>query len=354
MLEQDDRARRRRLRVYGAALVAAGALAFAACGDAPDSEETTAEAGGGDDGIQLAFFGIKGNTYDQASVEAGQAVADEAGATTEVFDIGFDPSKQFNLIQDATTSGKYDGFVLDPLDAASLRPALEEAMDAGIAIGTFDLPSGPDPSTADVQIPGIAGAVTKPATVDGEDAADAIEGACKGKDPCQVAYIYGDKAIQADQQRFDVVDQRAQASDGAIEIVAEGEGGYLADPALKVTQNMLQANPDIDVIATGGDQMAIGAEQAVEDAGLTGQVAIIGAGASRLGLAAVEDGRWYATTLYLPADEGRRATELVIDKINGEDVSEGIDAMDLRGETPQVLSTDNQDEWADFEPQWEG
>ena len=45
-------------------------------------------------------------------------------------------------------------------------------------------------------------------------------------------------------------------------VVAVKEGGYLADPSLKATQDILQSTPDLNVITTTSDPMTEGAEQA--------------------------------------------------------------------------------------------
>ena len=46
--------------------------------------------------------------------------------------------------------------------------------------------------------------------------------------------------------------------------------------------------------------MIVGAEQAVEDAGLTGQIALVGNGGSEIAVEAVRDGRWFGTAATYP------------------------------------------------------
>ena len=103
----------------------------------------------------------------------------------------------------------------------------------------------------------------------------------------------------------------------AIEIVAEQEGKYAAETARAALQNILQAHRDVDVVATTGDQMAFGMEQAIKAAGLQGKVKIIGNGASAVGVSAVKAGRWHATVVLLPCTEGRVATEYVVRAARG-------------------------------------
>ena len=79
----------------------------------------------------------------------------------------------------------------------------------------------------------------------------------------------------------------------SIKVVAEQEAQFAADPAVQAMQNILQAQSDIDVVTTDGDQMTFGAEQAIKSAGRKG-IALTGNGGGKLGLTAIRAGRWCA------------------------------------------------------------
>ncbi|MGH2618237.1 MAG: substrate-binding domain-containing protein, partial [Thermomicrobiales bacterium] len=129
-------------------------------------------------------------------------------------------------------------------------------------------------------------------------------------------------------------------------------GEYLAETALPVAQDVLQANPDIDVIASSGDQMIVGAEQAVQDAGLTDQVALVGNGGSEIAVTAVREDRWFGTAAAYPRSEGEVATDYVIRAIRGEELEPiGLGSQDLSEGFGPLVNQDNADE---FEPEWEG
>ena len=84
-------------------------------------------------------------------------------------------------------------------------------------------------------------------------------------------------ARHGDPQGFD-----AATAGHNIKVVAEGETFYNPANALKASQTMLQAHPDLNVIV-GADQGATGAQQA-----LNGQkVTLIGYGGGGVGLKAV-------------------------------------------------------------------
>ena len=110
-----------------------------------------------------------------------------------------------------------------------------------------------------------------------------------------------------------------------------------------------------DIVFNGGDQMAMGVEMAIADAGLqAGSIDIIGGGAGDYGVEAVEDGRWYATFVTLPYDAGFLATKMAIRAAQGKYISDtGINPVERRG-LPYMLTQDNLDDFGCFYPQWPG
>ena len=103
------------------------------------------------------------------------------------------------------------------------------------------------------------------------------------------------------------------------------------------------------------DQMALGAEQAIDDAGRTGEMAIVGGGGSKPAVTAVKEGRWYATPAFVPFDEGREAMEMAIIAARGGTIDSPARFSLDYSSLPQVLTQDNLAEWADgFDGQWEG
>ena len=121
-----------------------------------------------------------------------------------------------------------------------------------------------------------------------------------------MAYLQGFRALPLDNARTEAVLAGLKAAEN-VEVVASPEGGYTQATGLAAAQDVLQANPDVDVII-GSSQAILGAEQAVEDAGLTGRVALIGNGAPRQAVAAVREGRWFA--IWADAESARARRRL--------------------------------------------
>jgi ribose transport system substrate-binding protein len=303
--------------------------------------------------VKVAFFHYgPGNTYAEAALEGGKAAAEEMNAELTEFGSSFDAQVQRRQIQDAIATGQYDAFVIQPANGAAIVDIVQQAVDKDIKVASASEPMGPDRTTNEPQVEGVVVSAQEPIPEIGKNIGDLVIGACEGVDPCEVAYLLGLASFPSDPPTLDAVKETI-GSHPNIKLVATAEGEYLRDPAYQATQDILQANPDLDVIATVGDQMTLGAEQAVAAAGREGEVKLIGNAASEPGVAAVKEGRWYGDTVILPFDEGRIATEAAIAAARGEEYeySGGVSPVEeLSPIGPLVLRKNA----AKFKAQWKG
>jgi ribose transport system substrate-binding protein len=340
-------------------------LAATSCGGdddeaEPAGEETaaadTGAAAGGEDGepIRLAvFLASAANTYWQAELE-GATEAAEAAGNVEItsFDGEFDTNRQKSQLQDALASQQYDAWFIGPNEGAALVPEITQALEQGIPVSCTLVPCGSDIREVDVQIEGMTAFIGVGFFENGQDLGELTLQACEGKDPCKVVWLPGLPSLPLEQAREAGLRSVLEGNE-TVEIVATQGGGYLAAPALEATQNILQANPDAAVIVSSGDQMIVGAERAVRLAGKEGDIALIGNGATTDGVEAISEGRWFGSAVYLPRTEGRLATELVIQSIREEPVTDVyIDPLEEL-DAPRIITQENVDE-VQFEPEFEG
>ena len=318
--------------IVSVAVAAVIALTLAACGgvEGPGDEgddNASSISEDADRPVRLAaFLQSTENTYFQADLEGIEAAAEEASGgevTVKAFDGQFDSAAQVKQIEDANASGNYDAYVVMANDGAAVTPAVKEAIGQGIPVVAGYVPIGPDITESEPQVDGVVATVWHDEPADGRDLADATIKACEEEhpdaDPCQVIEISGGNALPYEAAKLDEFEKQIATADQNIEMVAQQEGNFLRDQARTAAQNMLQANPDVNVIATTGDQMTLGAEDAVKDAGLEGEVTLLGDGASVQGVEAVQQGRWFSTNAYLPFDEGKYSAEIAIDAARGID-----------------------------------
>jgi ribose transport system substrate-binding protein len=311
-------------RWVAAALLVLAAGAFAACGS---------DAGGGASGgdgktkvKKIAFFGFaSANSFAQATFAGIKEEAAKHHVEVKFFDPNFDGAKQVSQIQNAITSGEYQAFIVQANDGNAVVPPIREAINEGITVVGEFTPVGTKYDTIEPQVPGLIFVGEAP-TENGKALGELGVQACKGMDPCEVAYLEGFKALPLDNARTDAV-KSALAGGSNVKLVASVEGGYTQDTGLKAAQNVLQAHPEVDVMI-GSSQAIAGAEQAVKDAGA--KVKLIGNGGSHQAVKAVKDGRWFATYVIAEKSAGAKATELAIKKAEGGKVAPSFDTRQLQ------------------------
>ena len=334
----------RRVALMVAALSVA-ALTLAACSGPATSEEPT-----GDEPLEIAYLSFAvANSYDTPMLAAAEAVAAENNAKITVFDANNDPQAQYTQLQNVITSGQYDGIITQPIFGTGLVDLVAQAIAAGIKVVNVNQILGADLTTNEPQVEGLSANVSFIPTEIGHKLGEQVVDACATKklDPCDVGYLYDIKASALD---VAIHDGFTAATKGTpVNVVAEGESFFTATVALGAVQDILQANPDIDLIV-GSDQGIQGAVQALDAAGKAGQVLLVGFGASEVGIAAVAAGDWHSTVAMAPASEGRHAMEALIKALR-----EGVDsgAIDPTGDLPNngIVTKSTA---AEFTAEWPG
>ena len=306
-----------------------------------------------DEDLRIAYFASSSqNGYNIAVYEGMQARAAEIGGiTTEMFDGAFDATVQYGQIEDVLTSGRFDGYVLFANDTVGVAGAVEQIIAEDKPIATVLFPIGPDLGTLDPQVDGLTATIGALPAAGARLQAEEVVKFCADKDPCRVVAIIGFMVSDFDQTRLAAYKEVFDAHDN-IEIVATGEGFYSPDASLTVMQDVLQANPEFDVVITNADQQMMGVEIALESSGIAVKPLFLsGGGASILGVEAVREGRWDNTLAQFPYTMGVLALDAVIADLNGEEYPTAID-MDAEGPVPAILTKEVLDANPDFIGEW--
>ena len=258
------------------------------------------------------FLGQLSNTYETAELQGvKQAAATYGARVTKVFDGQFSAAKQVQQLQDAVAAQAYDAFVIDPNDGGAITPQIKDAIKHHILVACMLTPCGPDPTAAHNQIPGMVTSVGFPFDESGRMIAQLIVLACGSKKPCNVAYMPGLLTLPLEKARLDGLNAVLKKHPN-VKVVAQQEGKYDTGTARSVMQNILTANPHVDVAASSYDGMTTGIEEAVAAAGLKGKVKLIGSGGSQQAIAAVRSGRWFGTVRAVPKTEGRLVVKYLV------------------------------------------
>ena len=267
--------------------------------------------GGGQGGGQRIGLSVStlNNPFFVSLRDGAQEAADEAGVELIVSDAQNDTAQQQDDIQNFITQ-QVGAILVNPVDSDAVVPAVQAANSAGIPVIALDRrASGGDIVTtiASDNVQGGKMAGEELIRLVGSGSVAQLEGK-PGTDPAR------DRG-QGFQEAID-----AQSS---VEVVASQAANFDRGEGLNVTENILQANPNIKGIFAQNDEMALGAVQAIGD-GAGNEVKIVGFDAIEDALNAIQDGTMNATIAQQPSKMGSLGVENAMKVINGESVEENI------------------------------
>jgi ribose transport system substrate-binding protein len=232
--------------------------------------------------------------------------------TVTVNSAEFDVARQRNQIADFIVQG-VDAIVLSPADSKAIGTTIKEANDAGIPVFTADIAALAD----GIQI------VTHIATdnysggkLAGEAVLELIENSGK------VAIIDHPEveSVILRTRGFHEVIAAANADGRSIEVVAQLPGGGVKDRAFRVAEDILQAHPDLDVIFAINDDTALGTVAAIEKAGKSGSVQVVGFDGTLEARRAIRDGKIYADVIQHPHQIGAMTIQAIGRYMGGEEL----------------------------------
>ena len=354
---------------------ASAALLLAACsssGGSPDASQASADTGSpaavtvdlGDGKsvtiakpLKIAFFSVgTSNTYLNAVIAGAQAKADEVGATMDVFDAAFDPTEQSNQIQTAIQSGKYNAFVFQPVSGpASCTAISEDAPAAGILVSVnIAVACNRGPNVGDdLWQPGTLNYVGGTTSVTAYTAwAEEIQRTNPG--PQKVAFVVGpDLNVPVENAKL-AMNAVAEAHP-EFELVGIYATDYTSADGLAKTQNALQANPDVTIVATNYSELTKGAIAALESAGKQGQVKLYDYGADPFVLDGIKNGVVTMTAPYYPYSAGQVSVQALQDAADGKTpirviLNDGAPKSPLQGDAPILIIT--KENVADFKSEY--
>jgi ABC-type sugar transport system substrate-binding protein len=277
------------------------------------------EGGGARIGLSVSTLN---NPFFVTLRDGAQSAADEAGAELIVSDAQNDTAQQQDDIQNFVTQ-QVNVILVNPVDSDAVVPAIEAANQANIPVIALDRgASGGELATTiasdNVQGGDLAG--EELIRLLGSGSVAQLEGT-PGADP----------ARDRGQGFQDAID--AQSS---VEVVASQSANFDRAEGLNVSENILQANPNIAGIFAQNDEMALGAVQALGDSA-GDEVKVVGFDAIEDALSAIQDGTINATVAQQPAEIGSLGVENAISVINGESVEENI-PVEVQLVTPENVS----------------
>ncbi|MCP2138478.1 ribose transport system substrate-binding protein [Rhizobium sp. SLBN-94] len=270
--------------------------------------------------------------YNVQTAEGFKEAAAKAGVKAVVLDPRGSVEKQGNALDDLI-SQKVDAIGFLPLDSVVAESFVDKVNDANIPIVAVALQVG-DSATRKLTdpYPGLSALVATNnyniGYASGEMAASLLP---KDK-TAKIAIVMGDPAYTI--VRLNTEGFRAALDKAGVkyQIVAEQPTNWTPDEGEAVCQNFLTAHPDVDLIFSHADDMAIGCARAI-DASTSKPKLIATGGGSKLGHDAILAGEMYGSVCTRPKLLGSLMFDAMYEAVTKPETEKG---RFVTYDTPQI------------------
>lgn len=271
------------------------------------------------------------NPFFKAEADAAEAHAQELGYDTLVMVHNDDANRQNELIDTAIAQGA-DAIILDNAGADASIAAVQKAKDAGVPSFLIDR----EINETGIAVAQIVANNYQGATLGAEEFVRLM-----GEEGKYVELLGRESDTNAgirSQGYHDVIDQYP-----GLEMVAQQSANWSQPEAFAVMETIIQAHPDIKGVIAGNDTMALGANAALEAAGMQ-DVIVVGFDGSPDVIDAIKEGRIQATVLQPAAAMAIAA----VDQAHAYLQTGSTDLPEKQALDAELVTTENADEFGVF------
>ena len=289
-------------------LLAALVFNLTACQSQPAAtEEPAAEEAAGAAKIGLVVSTLN-NPFFVSLKEGAEQKAKDMGMELVVLDSQNDPAQELANVEDLLTQG-VSLILINPTDSDAVGNAIIAANNKNVPVVTLDRGANQGEVVSHIASDNVAGGVMA-----GEHIVSLLGG--KGK----VVELEGIAGTSAARDRGQGFNDAIAGTE--IEVVAKQVADFDRTQGLSVMENILQAQPEIDAVFAHNDEMALGAQKAIEASGR--EIIIVGFDATDEAVAAVKEGKMSATVAQQPSLIGELGVETAKKILDGESVEDFV------------------------------
>lgn len=248
--------------------------------------------------IGVVYWSLNNNfmVYLKENIEAE---AEDLGYETIAMDSNSNTETELNNVEDLISRGA-DAVILVPMDSDASSNAVKLLNEANIPVVTVDRSTNEGEVVTSIATDNYAGGQKA-----GEFAVEQLGG--QGK----VAILRGTLGTDLETERYTGFVDAIEGTE--IEVVAEQSADFDRTTAFNTIENILQANPDIDLIYTENDEMCLGVSRALEAANRD-DIMLVGFDGAQETLEAIKEGKVTGTVFQQFALIGKTSVD-VVDKV---------------------------------------
>jgi len=229
-------------------------------------------------------------------------------------------SKQVSDIQDMLAQGA-EILIIAPLNAEGLEPALQAASEQNVPVFLIDREVTAEPCENYITFMGSN------FLRQGEQAAELLADATGGE--AQIAILEGTPGASVSADRQEGFVNAIENDYPDMEVVTSQTANFIRTEGQQVMEQLLQSNPDINAVYAHNDEMALGAIQAIRDAGKTPgeDIKIVSIDGTRQAVQALANGQLNGVVETDPRF-GPLAFDTIEQFLNGEPIPQKIIVQD--------------------------
>ena len=254
--------------------------------------------------VGLAVANLQANFFNQIK-QSVEAYAKDKGIAVVTVDAKGDSATQVSQVQDLLTQG-IDALIYIPAGATAASVPTKTAKAAGVPVINVDRNADGAPGDTFIATDSVSSA---------KQVCDYIAKQAGGKG--ELIIIHGQKGTTPEVDRSKGCGEALSAYPD-IKVVGElWSEGWHQDEGFKLTQDLLQAHPNVSIIFAQADALALGAAQAVKVANLGRKVWVGGFDGDTAALTALKDGVFDVTATQQTQGMGRMALDAAITIVGG-------------------------------------
>lgn len=292
--------------------------------------------------LKVAFFAYgSGTAWEVAMDNSAKETAAKLGIDMTMFDANEDAQTQFDQMQTALTSGKYNAWTFAPVDGSLICTVVQQAAAKGIAVINQQAGvCGRDGNSGEAaRVPGLLGFVGGIGASASTWKAFTDYVSKDNPGPTTAIVLSGTAGVAQTISSSNAIKALQQARPD-FHVLGTYVTDYSTQSGFNLTQQALQQHPKVQVIISIYSGITAGARQAVQEAGLSGKIKIYDVGGDSQAVAAVRSGLQTMTVPQFPATQVRTALELFVQLDKGQVTGPVIkmnDGSTLGGANGQVF-----------------
>lgn len=257
--------------------------------------------------IGLAVANLQANFFNQIK-QSVEAYGQEKGIEIITVDARGDSATQVSQVQDLLTQD-IDALIYIPAGAAAATVPARLARAEGVPIINID--RNPEGAPGDTFI-------TTNSVSSAYEVCKHIILKAGGKG--NMLMIHGQKGTTPEIERSEGCYNAISEFEGVKVVGEQWSNMWSQDEGFQITQNLLQAHPDVSIIFAQADGLALGAAQAIKVSDMKQAIYVGGFDGDTAALEAIRDGVFDVTATQQTQLMGRLAIDSAIQLVNGDDI----------------------------------